>query len=117
MRIAFVSANREVLPDPVVPLGLAYLMGNTPPQHQQKLIDLCWPTDPLAALKNELDDFQPDAVALGLRNIQNSNYSGTHNNIAYYQNVVATIRQTTRAPLIIGGGGFSVLPHGLMQRL
>ena len=117
MRIAFVSANREVLPDPVVPLGVTYIMASTPAGHDKKLIDLCWEADPLEAVKRELVAFAPDLVAMGMRNIQNSDYSGTRDNLAYYDRLVAAIREATPAPLVLGGGGFSVIPRGLMERL
>lgn len=117
MRIAFVSANREVLPDPVVPLGVTYIMASTPAGHDKKLIDLCWEADPLEAVKRELVAFAPDLVAMGMRNIQNSDYSGTRDNLEYYDRVVAAIRAATPAPLVLGGGGFSVIPRGLMERL
>ncbi len=117
MKIAFISANREQLPDPVVPLGLAYLMGGVPERHSKTLIDLCWEPKPLDYLKNALDAFAPDAIALGLRNIQNSDYSGDRDNIDYYSKVVQAIRQSSNAPIIAGGGGFSVIPQGLMEKL
>jgi len=50
MRIAFVSPNRERLPDPVVPLGLLYVMANTPAHHERLLIDLCFEKQPLEHL-------------------------------------------------------------------
>ena len=42
MKIAFVSGNRETLPDAVVPLGLLYIMSSTPETHDKHLIDLCF---------------------------------------------------------------------------
>lgn len=117
MRIAFISANREQLPDPVIPLGLAYLMGGVPERHSKKLIDLCWESKPIEALKNALGAYAPEFVALGLRNIQNSDYSGDRDNIDYYTRVVQAIRECSQAPLVIGGGGFSVIPKGLMEKL
>jgi radical SAM superfamily enzyme YgiQ (UPF0313 family) len=117
MRIAFVSANRESLPDPVIPLGLLYLVRVTPPEHERCLIDLCFEPDPHGHLARELAAFQPDLVAVGLRNIQNSDYSGTADNVDYYAALMKTVRETTSAPVVIGGGGFTVLPRGLMERL
>jgi hypothetical protein len=37
MKIAFLSLNRETLPDPVIPLGLLYVMANTPAEHTREL--------------------------------------------------------------------------------
>jgi radical SAM superfamily enzyme YgiQ (UPF0313 family) len=64
-----------------------------------------------------LGAFEPDVVALGMRNIQNADYSGTSNTLAYYDELIGVIRSTTEAPIAIGGAGFSVMPAELMKRL
>ncbi len=117
MRIAFVAANRERLPDPVVPLGLLYVKGSVAHAHETILIDLCWEDDPEATLRARLAAFAPDLVAMGLRNLQNADYTGTRDNLEYYARLMRAIRATTAAPVVLGGGGFSVLARGLMKRL
>ena len=44
--IAFLSANRENLPDAVIPIGLLYVMGATPDHHEMVLWDLCFEDEP-----------------------------------------------------------------------
>ncbi|MDZ7668582.1 MAG: radical SAM protein [Gammaproteobacteria bacterium] len=117
MRIAFVSGNREKLPDAVVPLGLLYVMASTPDHHEKHLVDLCFESDPQQALKERLTTLAPDLVALGMRNIQNNDYSGINDNVAYYAGLVAAVREVSRAPVVLGGSGFSVMPAELMRRL
>lgn len=116
MRVAYVSANRECLPDPVVPLGLLHVMAATPSEHEKHLIDLCFESEPQTFLARRLAEIKPDLVAIGMRNIQNADYSGTSDVLNYYDSLFQTIRATTRAPIIIGGGGFSVIPQALMRR-
>jgi radical SAM superfamily enzyme YgiQ (UPF0313 family) len=117
VKIAFVSGNREKLPDAVVPLGILYVMASTPDHHQKKLIDLCFERTPEDALRRQLAAFRPDLVALGMRNIQNNDYSGISDNIAYYAGLVRTTREACDAPIVVGGSGFSVMPAELMSRL
>jgi radical SAM superfamily enzyme YgiQ (UPF0313 family) len=117
MRIAFVSPNREQLPDPVIPLGILYMMAAVGDAHDKTLIDLCFETDPLASLATAISRFAPDLVAISMRNIQNADYTDTAGTLAWYRQVVATIRSATAAPLVIGGGGFSVIPHEVMADL
>ena len=117
MRIAFVSGNKETLPDAVVPLGVLYVMASTPDHHQKTLVDLCFEAEPVAALRARLRAFAPDLVALGMRNIQNNDYSGIGDNLAYYGELIAAIRSATSAPIAMGGGGFSVMPRKLMEHL
>jgi radical SAM superfamily enzyme YgiQ (UPF0313 family) len=117
MRITFVSGNREKLPDAVIPLGLLQVMASTPDRHEKRLIDLCFEPDPAAALSAKNEPFRPDLVALGMRNIQNNDYSGINDDVAYYGELISLIRQATDAPIVIGGSGFSVMPRELMERL
>jgi radical SAM superfamily enzyme YgiQ (UPF0313 family) len=117
MRIAFVSGNREKLPDAVIPLGVLQVMAATPDVHEKQLVDLCFERDALAALRARLDAFRPDLIALGMRNIQNNDYSGIHDNLAYYGELIAACRETSAAPIALGGGGFSVMPRELMAHL
>jgi radical SAM superfamily enzyme YgiQ (UPF0313 family) len=117
MRIAFVSGNQEKLPDAVIPLGLLQVMASTPDHHEKRLIDLCFEKDPTGALRAKIGPFRPDLVALGMRNIQNNDYSGISDNLAYYGELISLIQEMTDAPVVIGGSGFSVMPRELMERL
>ncbi len=51
MRVAFVSGNREKLPDAIVPLGMSYVMASTPDRYKKVLVDLCFERRPVEALK------------------------------------------------------------------
>ena len=62
MRIAFVSGNREKLPDAVIPFGLLYVIASTPKAHTTTLIDLCFEDEPCEFLKQRLIEFHPDVV-------------------------------------------------------
>ena len=42
--------------------------------------------------------FEPDLVAIGMRNVQNTDYSGMTNIVNYYKELMATIRESTTAP-------------------
>jgi len=67
MRIAFISANREQLPDAVIPLGILSVMAATPARHEKLFWDLCFEPDPLETVARRLRESQPDLVAIGLR--------------------------------------------------
>jgi len=117
MRIAFVSGNREKLPDAVVPLGLLYVMAATPARHERILVDLCFERDPQAALGERIAAFAPDLVAIGMRNIQSNDYSGTADHVESYRRIIEVARAASPAPIVVGGSGFSVMPGELMERL
>jgi radical SAM superfamily enzyme YgiQ (UPF0313 family) len=116
LRIAFISPNREHMPDPVVPLGLLYMMSAAGAEHDRILIDVCFEEEPFAFMGRRLDEFLPDLIAVGMRNIQNADYSDSEAVLSYYDQVLRTIREHSAAPVVMGGGGFSVLPLELMRR-
>jgi radical SAM superfamily enzyme YgiQ (UPF0313 family) len=88
-------------------------------RHQMELVDLCFSEDPVAELKLKIPRLAPDVVAVGLRNLQNNEYSaqGVNSNQSYYESIFNTIRACTSAPVVVGGGGFSVAPERLMRLL
>jgi radical SAM superfamily enzyme YgiQ (UPF0313 family) len=81
------------------------------------LIDLCFERRPVDALRDRIREFRPDVVALGMRNIQNNDYSGIGDSLAYHADLISALRETTSAPIVIGGSGFSVMPEKLMAHL
>ena len=117
MRIAFISANRENMPDAVIPIGLLYVMAATPARHERLFWDLCFEPEPLATVAQNLQQHRPDLVAIGLRNLQNMDYTSVTANLDYYRALVRTVREHSAAPIVLGGGGFSVAPADLMNQL
>jgi radical SAM superfamily enzyme YgiQ (UPF0313 family) len=117
VRVAFISGNREKLPDAVIPLGVLWVAASLPDRHPKIVLDLCFEEAPLDYVRDRLTDFEPEIVAVGMRNIQSADYSGTADTIAYYDQLLARIRSCTEAPIVMGGSGFSVMPGELMARL
>jgi len=75
MRVLLVSANREHLPDPIFPLGLAYIAAAvTAAGHEIDVADLCFGRRPLQDLRNRVQNFQPQVIGLSLRNVDNAAY-------------------------------------------
>ncbi len=118
MRIAFVAGNRERLPDPVIPLGVLSVLAACPPEHERIFVDLCFEADPHAALAVTLADFRPDLVAIGIRNLQDNAYGPLDAAIDYYRSLVAVVRaHAPEARVVLGGGGFSILPEALLVEI
>ena len=75
MRVLLVSANREHLPDPIFPLGLAYVAAAAKNAgHDIDLVDLCFGRKPLQALERRVRRFQPQLIGLSIRNVDNAAY-------------------------------------------
>ena len=118
MRVLLVSANREHLPDPIFPLGLAYIAAAvTAAGHEIDVADLCFGRKPLDDLRSQVARFQPDVIGLSLRNVDNAAYPLTVDYLALHREVVDTLHAVSSAPVVLGGSGFSILPQAYMHEL
>jgi len=118
MRVLLVSANRERIPDPIFPLGLAYVAAAARQAgHNVAVADLCFGRAPLQTLTDRVRQLQPDLVGLSLRNVDNAAYPRTVDYLAQHRAVVDSLRSVTTAPIVLGGSGFSIMPQAYMQAL
>src|SRR5262245_20790690 len=118
MRILLISANREMLPSPVVPLGVLAVAGAVRTEHDVRVLDLCFEADPAGAVRAEIERFDPELVGIGIRNLHTNAYDGTPEHLLDgYADVVRAVRGATRAPVVLGGAGFSLRPLGLLERV
>jgi radical SAM superfamily enzyme YgiQ (UPF0313 family) len=118
MRVLLVSANRERIPDPIFPLGLAYVAAAARRAgHEVAVADLCFGRSPLRDLRAQTQLFRPDIVGLSLRNIDNAAYPLTVDYLDRHREVVYALRGATSAPVVLGGSGFSIMPQAYMRVL
>lgn len=114
--ILLISANTEVNPLPVYPLALARLAcALERAGHRAVQFDI--QTQGPEALPRVLRDCGPDLVGVSMRNIDNVDCGRTRCYVDDYTRLVRTIRTHTRAPIVVGGSGFSLFARELMQVL
>ncbi len=118
MRVLLVSANREQIPDPIFPLGLAYVAAAVRNAgHRVEVADLCFGHHPLRDLREQVAVFQPDIIGLSLRNVDNAAYPLTVDYLSQHREVVDNLHRVSQAPVVLGGSGFSILPDAYMEAL
>jgi radical SAM superfamily enzyme YgiQ (UPF0313 family) len=118
MRVLLVSANREHLPDPIFPLGLAYIAAAVSKAgYEIDVADLCFGRHPLEELRTQVARFQPHVIGLSLRNVDNAAYPLTVDYLAHHREVVDALNEASGAPVVLGGSGFSILPQAYMFEL
>ncbi|MEO8605996.1 MAG: lipid biosynthesis B12-binding/radical SAM protein [bacterium] len=118
LRVLLISANTEHRPDPVFPLGAAYMVAAAARAgHVVETFDCCFESAPLTGLAAKLAAFAPQVVGLSLRNLDSSAYPDNTSYIDDYRALVSTVRAGSDATIVLGGAGFTVAPHALMDVL
>ncbi len=118
MNILLISVNRERMPAPVFPLGLAYIAaGLRKAGHSIEVVDLCFSQNGLVPLQEVLMRFRPDLIGLSLRNLDNLTYPSPISYLKEVEEVISICRTFSQAILVIGGSGFSLAPWELLQHL
>jgi radical SAM superfamily enzyme YgiQ (UPF0313 family) len=116
MRVLLFSLNKEILPEPAFPLGLAFIAAALDRAgHQLQVFDLC--VQDIAGLAAVIEDFKPEVVALSLRNVDNVAYPETTTYLPHYQDTFAVLRALTDAVLVLGGPGYSLFAERLLVEL
>ena len=118
MRVLLISANQERSPDPVAPLGVCYVATATERAgHDVRVLDLCFSVDTDADIAAAVAAHRPEAVGLSLRNVDNCAYPDTVSYLPHYRRVVRALRETTPAPLVVGGSAFTTMPAHYLDAL
>jgi len=116
--VLLISANTEKLPDPVYPIGAAYVAAAAERHgHEVSTLDLCFLDSLEPALSEAIDRCQPEVVAISLRNLDSSAYPQNTSYIEDYENLVRAVRSRSQAPIVLGGSGFTVMPETILEFL
>lgn len=116
MRVLLVSANRLRFPYPVYPIGLDVVAGAISPRHEARILDLC-PVEAEAldgAIVAAVREFDPEAVGISVRNVDNTDATLPRSFIDDVAGVVRTLRSATSAPIVLGGAGFTLYPAEML---
>lgn len=120
-RVFLISANREFMPYPVFPLGLAYvesaLAGSG---HETAVFDanLYDPSQAENALANAVERFQPELIGVSVRNIDNLTYPISQSYLDDIRAMISACRKAAPlAPVVLGGAGYSLFPVKALEAL
>jgi radical SAM superfamily enzyme YgiQ (UPF0313 family) len=73
--------------------------------------------DPRAATRNAVLAFSPEAVGISVRNIDDQEMDGPAFLLEEVREVVAAVRAASRAPVVLGGAGYSIFPQAALDYL
>jgi len=118
MRILIISANREMNPDPVFPLGAAYIaQAAENAGHETHIFDACFREQPADDLQIFLKKNRYDLIGISLRNVDDVAFPQYTCYLPYYREIMQTVRKASNAPVVLGGSGFSIFPEIFMREL
>jgi radical SAM superfamily enzyme YgiQ (UPF0313 family) len=118
MRILFVSTNRLRVVMPPMPLGLASVIAQIDDsRHELRVLDLMFEERPEAALTMQLSTFEPDLIAISIRNIDNQSFFHTEYLLPQDKELVERCREVSGATLVVGGPAFTVSPLAIFDYL
>lgn len=118
MKVLVVAANREKFPDPVFPLGASYIAHSLEVGgHDVGVFDANFSDDPHTDLKVKIEEFEPDVVAFSIRNVDNNAFPKATSYLDYYKSLTTVIRDTTKAPIVVGGSAYTIFPEFFFKEL
>ena len=108
--------NPNQMKPPVAPLALDYLAHALKQKgFQVDLLDLCFSTDYSLDIKSYLARNDVLAVAVTLRNTDDTYLASQDFCIDRYKQVIDLLKAQTSAPIILGGSGFSIMPQAILD--
>jgi len=118
MRVLMISANREDADIRVPALGLACVAAATENAgHKTRLLDLMTTETPREAVAESIREFKPQLIGLSVRNIDDQRMRNTRFLLDQARDAVVWCRESTNAPIVLGGAGFSILPQPILEYL
>ena len=118
MRVLLISGNREDMEIRVPALGLACVAAATENAgHETRLLDSMVTKSPQMAVAEAIDDFHPEVIGVSVRNIDDQKMRNPRFLLDQAREAIAWCRQSSGAPVVLGGAGFSILPQPILQYL
>jgi radical SAM superfamily enzyme YgiQ (UPF0313 family) len=101
---------------PVTPIALDYLAHALAGRGlRADVLDLCLARDWRASVDERLAGASYDAVAVTLRNIDDTTFASREFFLPDFKAVTDRLRRGTAAPVIVGGSGFSIMPEDVLS--
>jgi radical SAM superfamily enzyme YgiQ (UPF0313 family) len=101
-----------------LPLGLACVTAATEKAgHEVRLLALASEATWKAAIGNAVSQLHPDVIGISVRNIDDQNMQCAHFFLAEFKPLLALCRKLSRAPVVLGGAGYSIFPASALTFL
>jgi len=114
VKVLLVNTNR-IFP-PIGPLALDYIGSAVRAEgHEVFVLDLCWAEDAAIATARAFASEPIDLTAVTFRNSDDCYFASGCSFVPVLRNDIAMIRAHFDGPIVLGGGGFSVMADSLLD--
>jgi radical SAM superfamily enzyme YgiQ (UPF0313 family) len=118
MKVLLVSGNREEINMKALPLGLALVAEATRRAgHEVRMVDLLGVSDLKTLLGQAINEFSPQVIGISVRNIDDQVMAAPRFLLDQAREVVDLCRLSSRAPIVLGGAGYSIFPASALAYL
>lgn len=118
MKILLISANTEQINMPVLPLGMAYVGAAVQNAgHEVKILNLMMVQDIRRLLREAISGYSPDVIGISVRNIDDQMMESPNFLLGVVRTVVSECRSLSKAPIVLGGAGYSIFPRRALEYL
>ena len=118
MRVLLISSNTETINMPVYPAGLyCVALALAREDHTVEILDLLESKSPEQDVAETIRKFSPGVIGISVRNIDNQDMEDTRFLLEPVREVVRICKQTTEAPVVLGGAGYSMYPESALEYL
>ena len=112
-KVLLINTNTEKNPYPVAPLGIGMIAQALKDHYEVRVFDRVFNSS--EKLLEMIPLYAPDYIGFGIRNIDDVMMG----NVTYYVpeivSLIRKIREVTKAPLILGGSGYSLFPEEILR--
>jgi radical SAM superfamily enzyme YgiQ (UPF0313 family) len=119
MRVLLISGNQETSGGKTpLPLGLACVAAaTTKAGFEVRFLDLLSTPKWKSATRNAIAALHPDVIGVSVRNIDDQTMSNPRFLLDPLKEVVDLCRELSRALIVLGGAGFSIVPEATLEYL
>jgi radical SAM superfamily enzyme YgiQ (UPF0313 family) len=118
MNVLLISANREVINMPTLPVGLACVAAAADQAgHRVGFLDLLGIGDVAGAVKEAVRSSPPGTIGISVRNIDDQTMEPCRFLLDGVREVVRICREVSTAPIVLGGAGYSIFPDSVLEYL
>lgn len=118
MRVLLINSNLRDDFFAAAPIGLCYVASAADAAgHEVRVLDLCFKKGLKNKIRTTLHSFNPDVVGISVRNLDNCNMLFPVSYIPTIRDIVGFIRQFSKAPVVLGGAGASLIPADILEKV